>query len=281
MAAVSSGWVSKSHRAIPPFDLVRPRTVGDALDALGADSALIAGGIDQVQRLIDGPPVARLVTLTTIPALAEIVEEPAAVRIGACVTHYRIETDPVLGRALPDLAAAWATVGNVRVRMAGTLGGNVMAREANYDGPVLLAAADATLRFATPRGATEHRIADPDPDWNPPENAVLTEVSVPRVVGRRLVFDRSLKPAITLAVALDPEGADGFSGRIAIGCAFARPLCRRFTFGSAPDIGILADKFAALLPLPRHDAFASRDYRRRMAATLIRRHLARMVETKP
>lgn len=278
MITSASGWISKTHRAIPPFDLARPRAIDEAVAAKAAGGAFIAGGIDQVQRMLHDAPVARLITLNTIPALSTITEGPDAIGLGACVTHHRIESDSGVARALPDLAVAWATVGNVRVRMAGTIGGNVMAMHPNYDGPVLLAAADATLRFAGVRGETEVRLAS-EADWEAPENALLTDIRVPR--GQRLVFDRSLKPAISVAVGLDRGRAHGFEGRIAIGCAFDRPICRRFQAGGVTEIAGLAQKFAASLPPPKDDVFATGAYRGRVAAVLICRHLTRLAEEKP
>jgi carbon-monoxide dehydrogenase medium subunit len=278
MATPTSGWVSKTHRAIPPFDLVRPRTIEEAVAARAAGGAFIAGGVDQIQFMKDGPPVARLIVLNATPALADIVKEPDAIRFGACVTHHRIETDPIVARALPDLAAAWTTVGNIRVRMAGTLGGNIMAQHPNYDGPVLLAAAGATLQFAGADGETAAPVAS-ETDGPAPDDALLIGVRVP--LGARLAFDRSLKPAVTVAVALDGGRARGLEGRIAVGCAFDRPICRRFQAGGVAEIANLAEKFAALLPPPKDDAFASGAYRRRMAAVLIRRHLTRLAEATP
>jgi carbon-monoxide dehydrogenase medium subunit len=278
MIADDPGWVSKTHRAIPPFELVRPRSVAEAVAARNAGGAFIAGGIDQVQALIDDAPasVGRLITLRSIPMMAEIAEEPGGVRIGACVTHHRIETDSTLARLLPDLVAAWSTVGNIRVRMAGTVGGNVMAAHPNYDGPVLLAASDATYRFSGPDGDAEVRIGR-EHNWSPPADSLLTEIRIPRVANRRLVFDRSLKPVVSVAVALDRGGPDGITGRVAVGCAFDRPICRGIQLRTVEDVAPIAQKYALLLPPPNQDVFGSSDYRRRMAEILIRRLLMRLM----
>jgi carbon-monoxide dehydrogenase medium subunit len=278
MTTTASGWVSKTHRAIPPFELVRPRTIEEAVAARVPGGKFIAGGIDLIQQLIEHAPesVGRLITLNSIPSLADIAEEPDAVKIGACVTHHRIESDPVLARALPDLVAAWKTIGNIRVRMAGTIGGNVMAAHPNYDGPVLLAASDAIYRFTNANGESQVRIAE-EHDWRPSADALLTEIRIPRAANRRLVFERSLKPAISVAVALDRDDTQELKGRIAIGCAFSRPICRRITFRGVDDIQPIALKYALLLPMPKHDAFGLSDYRRYMAELTIRRILTRLL----
>jgi CO/xanthine dehydrogenase FAD-binding subunit len=105
----------------------------------------------------------------------------------------------------------------------------------------------------------------------------LTEIRIPRVANRRLLFERSLKPAVSIAIALDRDGTGEFKARVAVGCAFARPICRRITFGGVDDIQPIALKYALLLPPPKHDAFGLTDYRRYMAELSIRRMLTRLL----
>ncbi|HVO15807.1 MAG TPA: FAD binding domain-containing protein [Alphaproteobacteria bacterium] len=283
LAPSASGWVSRSHRAIAPFELVRATSVDEALAALrrrvGAAVAL-AGGIDLVRTLRAGRPADLVVTLKSAPELARIEETADGVVIGACVTHHRMETDPVVARTLPALAAAWRTIGNIRVRLAGTVGGNVMAREPAYDGPVLLAAVDASLHLRTQRGAMTIKPAE-TPRWKAPPSAVLETILVPRVERRWLAFDRSLKPVVSVALAIEDHGPAVLLGRAAVGCAYPVPICRPLVLGGATDVGAIAGRaaeiakdFVASLPPPLDDAFASRAYRRRMIEVQLRRQLA-------
>lgn len=197
---MDAGWVSRGHGAIPDFDLIRAKRVADALSAYGADdesgAAYIAGGIDQINRMQDGDMPARLIDISKVHGLADISEKNGTLNIGARVTHYRMETDPMIASLAPDLAAAWATFGNIRIRMAGTVGGNIMARHPNYDGPVLLAARGARYVFEKPDGTTSIIDAEKGPDTAP--GALLTRIVIPTGSGRRLVFDRSLKPVISV-----------------------------------------------------------------------------------
>jgi aerobic carbon-monoxide dehydrogenase medium subunit len=271
---MDAGWVSRGHGAIPEFELVRAKRIADALSAYKMDddhgAAYIAGGIDQINRMQDGDMPDRLIDISNVQGLSDISEKNGALNIGARVTHYRMETDPVIASLAPDLAAAWATFGNIRIRMAGTVGGNVMARHPNYDGPVLLAAFGARYVFEKPDGTTSIIDAEIGPDDAP--GALLTRVVIPTVGARRLVFDRSLKPVISVAVATDGNGA----GRAALGCAFSAPVCVGFDMGG--DAGEIADDIAGKLSTPIHDAFAGSDYRRRMARVLLERQIIRLAE---
>jgi carbon-monoxide dehydrogenase medium subunit len=283
LAPSASGWVSRSHRAIAPFELVRAGSVDEALAALRrrvAAPVALAGGIDLVRTLRAGRPADLVVSLKGVAELSRIAETDDAIVIGACVTHHRIETDPLIARTLPGLAAAWRTIGNIRVRLAGTIGGNVMAREPAYDGPVLLAAVDASLHLRTQRGAMTVKPAE-TPRWKAPPSAVLDSILVPRVKRRWLAFDRSLKPAVSVALAIEDHGPEVLLGRAAVGCAYGAALSRPLVLGGATGVGAIAGRaaeiardFVASLPPPLDDAFAGRAYRRRMIEVLLRRQLA-------
>jgi len=280
---MEAGWVSRGHGSIATFELIRPTHVADALAAHRVaeetSAAYMAGGIDQINRMQDGAAPDRIIDLSRVQGLGDISEKFGALNIGAGVTHHRIETDPMIASLAPDLAAAWATFGNIRVRMAGTIGGNIMARHPNYDGPVLLAACGARYVFEKPDGMTSLIDADSWPDAPPGADAafgaLLTRIVIPTGGNRRLVFDRSLKPVISVAVAVDGNGG----GRAAMGCAFAEPVCVTFEVGG--NAGEIAAEIVGALPVPIRDAFAGSDYRRRMARVLLERQIARLAEMGP
>ena len=137
-----------SHSAIAPFRLMRPASVAEAAAALGdGGSACLAGGVDLVPALRAGRRIERIVYLGGIDALKSVTRRDGAVTIGAGVTYHRLATDPAIARALPDLAAIWNGVANVRVRHAATIGGNVMARNPAYDVLPALQALGARLVF--------------------------------------------------------------------------------------------------------------------------------------
>ncbi len=269
-----AGWVSRGHGSIAPFELIRPTRVADALEAHNTgeeiSAAYIAGGIDQVNWMQDGDAPDRVVDISRVQGLTDISEKNGVLNIGAGVTHHRIETDPLIASLAPDLATAWATFGNIRIRMTGTIGGNVMARHPNYDGPVLLAARGARYVFEKPDGTTSLVDAESSPDVEP--GALLTRIVIPTGEKWRLVFDRLLKPVISVAAGVDGNG----SGRAVFGCAFPETVCVKFDAGG--DAGDIAEEISGNLPRPIQNAFAGSDYRRRMARVLLERQIVRLTE---
>ena len=236
---MTAGFISRSHRAIAPFELHRPTTIDDADGLVAQGAAVHAGGIDLVERMQSGHRVERVVDIGRIPALREISVDDGHVRIGAAVTHSEIESSPVIAEHRPDLAAAWATVGNVRIRRTGTVGGNLMSFDKNYDAAVILAAAGAQLTQVAAGTSTTTDVSGLQPD------RLLTTIEVP-VDGPELAIDRSLKPVVTVAVG----------AHLAIGCAYERVVVR--------PLGAGFDD----LPPPIDDADASSTYRQRMIAVL-------------
>jgi carbon-monoxide dehydrogenase medium subunit len=261
--STDAGWVSRSHRSIARFRLVRPETVADAVAVLAGDNAVaIAGGIDLVRRMRAGDAHDTLVDLSRLSGLRTIADDGDAVRIGALATHWDIETSTLLGDVLPAFRNAWTTIGNVRIRMAGTVGGNLMAGEAGYDGRVLLGAAGATLVFLGSGGEVRVSAASPSAAW--PRGALLTGTILPKRSALRIAFDRTLKPVVSVAVAIDGDVAT-----VGAGCAYAEP---QFASGPPADVAALAAGF----PEPRDNPMGSSAYRRRMIGVLARRLLGRL-----
>jgi aerobic carbon-monoxide dehydrogenase medium subunit len=248
-----SGFVSRSHRAIAPFVLSRPSTVEGVVARLEAGAHAHAGGIDLVERLQRGMFVAEVVDLASVAGLDTIDVVGDRLRIGAGVTHARLEADPLICDRRPDLAAAWRTVANVRIRRTGTVGGNLMALDKNYDAAPILAAAGAALIFAGDGADTSCSVADRD------RPGLLVAIDVP--LDGRLVFDRSLKPVASVAVGNDT---------IAVGCAHRDVVAGARPTGSP---GEAAASFVASMPEPLHDADASATYRRRLIEVQVRRCL--------
>ena len=263
--STDAGWISRTHRAIAPFRLQKPETVSDVLDAISAPGrvSIIAGGIDLTRRMRAGDCWGTVVDISGVSALRGISDAGDTVRVGALATHWDIETDPILAARLPALQACWKTIGNVRIRMTGTAGGNIMAAEPGYDGGVLLAAAGGRLVFATENGEV-FVSADAGPA-DRPQNAVLTALEVPVGDAEVIAFDRSLKPVVSVAV-----GLSGDQARVAVGCAYTHPMCWS---GPAADIG---DTIAASFPDPTDNPMGGGDYRRRMIGVLARRLAGRL-----
>jgi aerobic carbon-monoxide dehydrogenase medium subunit len=291
--------IHRSRKLIPPFRLLRPRAAAEAA-ALQAETQVeapggavfMAGGIDLINRLKFGAPVETVIHLGAVAGLGEIVETETGLTIGAGVTHDQLQTSPAIRARLPTLAETWGTVGNIRVRLKGTVGGNLMARDPAYDFAPAVMAAGAQLRFVAAEGAVRRIPASglSDAAGRPaPQAGLLTAIELPRPATLRLEFDRSLRPALSLAIGLDLEGeldtARVVGGRVAIGCAFAAPMARALPLAGPLTLrelgrvaGDVAHALAAGLPEPATDNHASAAYRRRMVEVLLRRGLVALAE---
>ena len=263
----ASGLISLSHLGIEPFRLRRTASLAEAATAVANGSWAHAGGIDVAQRLRAGEVADELVPLCAprssagagLERLAEISLGEQSLFVGAGVSHARIESDPLVQAHRPDVAAAWRTIGNVRIRAAGTLGGNLAAFHPGYDAAPILAAAGASLVVAEPDG-TEVRCAVADV----PRDRLIVGCEIP--LSGRVVYDRSLKPVVSVAVGEQAA---------AIGCAYAATCV--IPHGAANPEDVTAA--LAELPDPIDDAFATAAYRRRMIGVLVSRGLLTHAES--
>jgi 4-hydroxybenzoyl-CoA reductase subunit beta len=114
--------------ALPQFDLVRPRTLGELVAARAAhrDSRLIGGGTDlmvNIRRGIVAPPV--LIDVNNVAELRAIKADAQSLEIGAAVTLTEVATHPDIVRHYPVVAQAAAHIAGPTHRNMGTVGGNL------------------------------------------------------------------------------------------------------------------------------------------------------------
>jgi 4-hydroxybenzoyl-CoA reductase subunit beta len=114
---------------LPAFEYVTPRTITDAVKALGdrgPDAMLVAGGTDlfpNMKRRQFEPKT--LVGLRGLRELRGVRTANGAVTIGAGTTLTQVAAHPDLARRYPALATAAGLVSSPQLRNMGTLGGNV------------------------------------------------------------------------------------------------------------------------------------------------------------
>lgn len=242
------------------------------------DAVFMAGGIDLVNRMKFGKPVADVIYLGGIAELGAIAETEEGLCLGSLVTHYQLETSAPVRAHFPELAQTWQDVANIRVRCKGTIGGNIMAADPDYDFALAAMAAGAQLDFLERDGA--NRTVPAMELSGSGLRGLLTMITLPSPSRLHLAFDRSLRPAVTLAVGLDLDLAKIVAGRVAIGCAFATPMAATLPLVEplpprevAQRAAILARDVSASLPEPLSDSHGSARYRRRMIEILLRRNL--------
>lgn len=273
--------VHRSRKLIPEFRLHRPRSAAEAASIkaeAGPGAVFMAGGIDLVNRMKFGEAFADLIHLGGVTGLDAIEQTADGLRLGSLVTHDRLATSPVVRSLAPQLAQTWPDVANIRIRCKGTVGGNIMAGDPAYDFALAALAANARLEFLGLDGRSRSVIAGTLGAAS--EEGLLTAITLPSGNSCRLVFDRSLRPIVTLALGFDRDGGRIVAVRVAIGCAYAAALVTALPLEAmtprqlAARAESLAQATAARLPEPLADRHASAAYRRRMIAVLLRRNLS-------
>lgn len=146
------------------FDVHRAASVAEAVQLrqlFGEDAAVYAGGTELLLAMKMG--VARwphLIDVKTIATLGQISGTKDMLRIGATATHWDIERNALVARALPALARLEANVANVRVRAAGTLAGNLAFAEPHADPPAMLIALGARVVLEGKSGTRSLAVAE-------------------------------------------------------------------------------------------------------------------------
>lgn len=270
---------------LPPFALHRPTDLPEAvglLDAHADEGAVVyMGGTELllVMKLGLSQPE-HLVDCKRLPELQGIAITDAEVRIGAGTTHRQIERHPVLWEILPALPRMAQGVANVRVRNAGTLGGNLCFAEPHSDPAALLIALGAEVDLMSPRGP---RSVPLDAFFLGSmmtvleEDEIMVRVRFPRPDRdtrseyRRLAFRE--RPVVTVGAK-----ADGRL-RLTVGAVGSRPLLVDDGELEVPTsdraIRAIAERAGeAVVPIP--DADGSADYKRHLTRVVVARTLRAM-----
>ena len=281
---------------LAPFSLHRPERLADAAALLrehGDDAAVYAGGTELVVILKDRlTEFGHLVDIKRIPGLDGIAAEDGALRIGALATHRAIERSPLVRERLPELAALEANVANVRVRSAGTLGGNLCFAEPHSDPATLLVALGATLTLVSADGgrtvpaegfftglmSTARRPDEILTDILAPLPGPTTGVAYER-------FKIHERPSASVAAVVRLDGGTVAEARVVVGSVGERPervpAAEALLVGHTPSAGLAAEAAAAVRREvePTVDAFESTDYKRQLAAVLAEAAIVRAAGT--
>jgi carbon-monoxide dehydrogenase medium subunit len=169
-----------------PPELARPNSIAEAcrlLDESQGEARLIAGGTAVVLMMRQGlifPSL--LVSLQRVEGLASIDMAEGHLRIGGRATLHDVAASDIVRRHAPSLARACQVVGNVRVRNAATLAGNLAEADYASDPPSVLACLGAKCIAQGLDGTRSIPIADLitgfySTDLSPAE--MITEVHVP------------------------------------------------------------------------------------------------------
>ncbi|MFB3853161.1 MAG: xanthine dehydrogenase family protein subunit M [Vicinamibacterales bacterium] len=279
---------------LPPFELLRPPTLPEALAILAGGSphaVPLAGGTNLIVDLRDGrraPP--KLMDVTRLRELKGISADDGRVIVGGGVTIGELLTHPLVATCGRPLRQAAASLGNPLVRNRATVAGNVVNASPAADTAPPLMAMDADVRLVSQRGARSLPLSDFMVGVNetliaPDELLESIRWPVPPPASAACFYKIGLRKADACSVingaamvAWDDAGACS-RVRIVIGAAAPRPIraleAEEALLGRqlVPAAIAEASRLAAGATQPIDDVRATASYRRRMAEVIVRRML--------
>jgi carbon-monoxide dehydrogenase medium subunit len=211
------------------LQLVQPTTVQDASRALaefGERAKFYAGGAELLLLLRNGLLDAEvLVDVKKIERLHRVELDGKLLRVGACVTHQALASNPLVHAHAPAFAYAESQVANVRVRNQGTLGGNLAFNDPHSDPGTVLLIHDAVVTIGGASGERKVGIADFFVDMYATalqQGELLLEVEIPRLPdGMTSAYQRLhryQRPTLGVAAAAKFFNGAVTDARLAVGC---------------------------------------------------------------
>jgi carbon-monoxide dehydrogenase medium subunit len=279
------------------FTLHQPASVTEASEMLrhyGDDAAVYAGGTELLvlmkERLVH---FAHLIDIKRIPGLAGIAVDDAAgsISIGSLTSHRAIERSPLIRERAPLLAEVESQVANIRVRNAGTIGGNLCFAEPHSDPATFFVAWDAQFTLASAAGSRTVAAADfftglletaREPD------ELLTGIALPLLPpGAGSSYQRFKtheRPAAAAAATLWVEDGRIRDARLVAGSVGIGPerlpAAEEMLKGQEPDATLFARaaESAAASAFIEEEGFESAEYKRHLIGVLMKRALAQAAE---
>ena len=283
---------------IPPqFDYVAPKTLSEAVAALGGNenAKVLAGGqsLIPLMRFRLAEPT-MLVDLSRVEGLSYIQEKDGWLRIGAMTRQSDVEHSELVSKNYSLLADTVKVLSDPVVRNRGTVGGNIANADPVNDEPAAMLAYGADVVVLGPNGERVIPIASFYVDLLQSALArdeILTEVRVPapnpRSGGAYLKLERKVGDYATAAVAVQVElDENGNFGSVGIGLtnvgntAIKATAAEDFLKGKPPSDENCreAAKLAAEAAQPNADHRGSEEYKRSLVKTYTVRALRLAVE---
>lgn len=280
------------------FDYMRPTSLAEAARLLAThadDAKLLAGGhslLPMMKLRLAAPTV--LIDIGRLDELRDIRKRDNTLIIGACATHYAVETSALLRQRCPLLAETSAAIGDVQVRNRGTIGGSIAHADPAADWPAAVLALEAQLKLV--HGSGERLVAADDFFIDMMTTAmesheILTEIHVP--VNPPCSGSAYLKMpqpasgfALTGVAAQVTLGADDTLQRVAVGITgvsskpYRAQATERALQGQAatPQAIAQAVEQATGGVEALEDIHASAEYRLHLARVYTRRALQQAIE---
>ena len=270
------------------FEVHRATSVAEAIalrTKFGDDAAIYAGGTELLLAMKLG--VARwphLIDVKPIGELHRITSSDGVLRIGATVTHWELERDATVARAVPALARLEHNVANVRVRAAGTLAGNIAFAEPHADPPALLMALGARIVVQGPQGQRTVPIGEflvGMYQTSLAADEIITAVEVPVTKSRAayVKFQILERPSVGVAIAADlRDGKFASAPMVVVGAVDEMPkrAATDAVSGASLRDAAVADALAEAARgavEPTSDLAGSAEYKRHLVGVFTRRAL--------
>jgi aerobic carbon-monoxide dehydrogenase medium subunit len=141
---------------LPPVEYEAPTTVAGAIDLLAEqldEASVLAGGQSLIPLLalrLARPAV--LIDINGLDELSGISATDGRVAIGAMTREYVAEESEVVADAVPLLAAALPLIGHAAIRSRGTIGGSLAHADPAAELPAVARALDAEFVLRGPSG---------------------------------------------------------------------------------------------------------------------------------
>jgi aerobic carbon-monoxide dehydrogenase medium subunit len=277
---------------LPYVEYEAPTTIAEAVDLLAEhedEASVLAGGQSLIPLMalrLARPAV--LIDINGLSELSLVAVTDGRVAIGAMTREYVAEDSATVGDAVPLLAAALPLIGHEAIRNRGTIGGSLAHADPAAELPAVALALDAEFVV---RGRAGERVV-PAADWfegylatsrRPDE--LLTEVRFPAAApGTGVAFLEvarrhgdfaivGLAVSLTLADGVISDARLAFAGvsDVPVRVAEAEDLLA----GERPSAELFAEaaRVATAGLDPPADLNGSSEYRRQVAAALVRRGL--------
>ncbi len=281
---------------LSPVDYEAPGTVAEALDLLaehGDEASVLAGGQSLIPLLalrLAQPAV--LIDINGVEGLSGVSVTDGWVTIGATTREYMAEESATIAESVPLLAAALPLIGHEAIRSRGTVGGSLAHADPAAELPAVARALNAEFVV---RGPSGERVV-PAAEWfegylttsrGPDE--LLTEVrflaarpgtgtSFQEVARRHGDFAMvGLATSVTLNAGTITDARLAFAG---VSDVPARATAaEELLEGERPTAELFdeAARVAAADIDPPSDLHGSAEYRKKVAAALVRRGLREAV----
>jgi len=281
---------------LSPVDYEAPGTVAEALDLLAEhqdEASVLAGGQSLIPLLalrLAQPAV--LIDINGVQGLSGVSLTDGWVTIGATTREYMAEESATIAELVPLLAAALPLIGHEAIRSRGTVGGSLAHADPAAELPAVARALNAEFVV---RGPSGERVV-PAADWfegylttSRQADELLTEVrflaarpgtgtSFQEVARRHGDFAMvGLATSVTLNVGTITDARLAFAG---VSDVPARATAaEELLEGERPTAELFdeAARVAAADIDPPSDLHGSAEYRKKVAAALVRRGLREAV----